>query len=348
MDKVRLAILCPSEIAYRRFMPALKENDGIFSFAGVAYASGDEWASSKEEADKYNTELLPNERRKAQAFVDNYGGALFASYNEMLSSADIDAIYLPLPPLLHAKWGMEVLKHKKHLLIEKPCTTDHITTKMLTEFARQHDLALHENFAFAFHKQIGRLKELVKDNAIGELRQIRAAFGFPYRGASDFRYNESLGGGALLDCGGYPLKLARIFLGESAQVTTASILPAKGHKVDVFGTATVQNSDGLTAQISFGMDNSYKCELELWGSEGTIYSPRVFTPTADMKTQAVIKKQNDEVVVEIEPDDYFAGSQRFFYQCIVNGETRLKQSIDIERQSMLMDSVRRMSKSWNQ
>lgn len=348
MKNIRLGILCPSEIASRRFVPALKNNSDLFSFVGVACASEEEWTGALGESDAAKKELLANEKKKALAFADKHGGEVFSSYNDLLASSGIDAVYIPLPPALHEKWGMAALAQGKHLLIEKPCTTDYAATKKLTDFAEQNNLAVHENFAFAFHRQISRLQELLADNIIGGLRQIRVSFGFPYRGAGDFRYHKNMGGGALLDCGGYPLKLAAILLGETAAVTTASLLPAKGHDVDVFGTATVENGDGLTAQISFGMDNSYKCELEIWGSEGTLYCPRIFTPTPEMKTGIIIKKQNEETVLEVDPDDYFVGSQRFFYKCVTDKDISAQTREAIRKQSILMDTVRRMSKQpWN-
>ena len=119
---------------------------------------------------------------------------------------------------------------------------------------------------FVYHTQLDWIRKKISEGTIGEVRLIRIDFGFPFRGANDFRYNKALGGGALLDCGGYTLKLASLFLGDSAKVTASQLNGKDGFEVDIYGSATLTNNEGLTAQVSFGMDNSYKCSLEVWGS----------------------------------------------------------------------------------
>ena len=89
----RIGIICPSEIAFRRFLPALKEA-GSFEYAGVAIANKEEFVGATDE-------ILAKERAKAQTFVDNYGGKIYEGYRNLIESEDIDAVYLPLPPGLH-------------------------------------------------------------------------------------------------------------------------------------------------------------------------------------------------------------------------------------------------------
>ena len=84
----RIGIICPSEIAFRRFLPALKEA-GCFEFAGVAIASKEEFLGATDE-------VLKKERDKAMSFINAFGGELYEGYNSMIHSEDVDAIYLPL------------------------------------------------------------------------------------------------------------------------------------------------------------------------------------------------------------------------------------------------------------
>lgn len=94
---------------------------------------------------------------------------------------------------------------------------------------------------FAFHKQIEDIKKIVADGEIGNVRLIRIDFGFPKRAQNDFRYNKKLGGGALFDCGGYPVKLARILLGGDVHITDANFIMSEEHNVDLYGSATLKN-----------------------------------------------------------------------------------------------------------
>ena len=117
---------------------------------------------------------------------------------------------------------------------------------------------------------------------------FRLSFGFPRRNAEDFRYNKKLGGGALLDCGGYTLKYAHMLLGKTARIVYANSNFTKDFEVDINGSAAMINELGSTVQISFGMDNAYKCDLEIWGSKAHL-STEVFTAPENFVPEALIK-----------------------------------------------------------
>ncbi|MBE6901200.1 MAG: Gfo/Idh/MocA family oxidoreductase [Ruminococcaceae bacterium] len=332
MDKIRIGVLCPSEIAFRRFMPALMKNER-FEFVGISSASAEEWFGQPTE------ELVSAERAKAQNFINNYGGRLFSSYNELLSCPDIDAVYIPLPPALHHRWAKAALKHGKHVLLEKPFTTCAADTEELISLAKSNSLAVHENYMFVYHTQLDWIKNKINEDAIGDVRLIRIDFGFPFRGANDFRYNKELGGGALLDCGGYTVKLASMFLGSRARVTASQLNSKDGFEVDIYGSATLTNDDGLTAQVSFGMDNSYKCSLEVWGSTGTIYTNRILTAPDGFEPVVVIKQGNEEQSFTLSADDTFSKSIEHFGNCISDSSMRTAHYDDIISQSGLIETI---------
>ena len=73
------------------------------------------------------------------------------------------------------------------------------------------------------------------------------------------------------------MRLSLELLGDTARVVQAKLTQPKGYEVDVFGSAVLENEDGLCAQVSFGMDNAYQCQLEVWGSKATLIAPRIFT-----------------------------------------------------------------------
>lgn len=336
MEKIRIGILGASDIAYRRFLPALKKVDG-FEFAGVAVAEFHERGGEYDETSY--APLLAAKKEKAQKFVDNFGGKIYVGYENMLRSEEIDAVYVPLPPSLHYFWCHKALELGKHVLSEKPCTTKLEDTVELVHLAEEKRLVINENYAFSMHKQIAKIKELIEDGTVGELRLIRSAFGFPYREATDFRYIKEMGGGALLDCGGYVLKIAQLFLGEDVQVLTSALHDTPGHDVDIYGSAVLADKNGAEAQFAFGMDNSYKCELEVWGSKACLLAPRIFTPPADFEAQIILKGQKEEIV-KIEPDDQFARGIEFFGSCIGDEEIKKAAREEILLQAKLLEQVR--------
>ncbi len=327
---IRIGIVSPSEIALRRFIPALSQL-GDFKFAGVAIADKSEWKDA-------TNDIITIEKKKAEEFINQYGGKIFESYSSIVHSREIDAIYLPLPPALHYPWAKMVLLAGKHLLVEKPATTSLSDTKELIDLAKINKLALHENYMFAFHEQLNAIDNIVQSGAIGEVRLLRISFGFPRRTTNDFRYNKTLGGGALLDCGGYTLKYANMLLGETAKLAYAQSNYTNEFDVDISGSAALVNNEGITAQIAFGMDNSYKCDLEIWGSKGVLTSGRILTAPAGFIPEVSIKVGNQSEIKTMTADDAFKKSIIHFHNCIEDGNVRKKNYNEILRQAQLVNS----------
>ena len=100
------------------------------------------------------------------------------------------------------------------------------------------------------------------------------------------------------------------------------------------------NDAGETAQVSFGMDNSYKCELEIWGSRGCITTGRIFTAPAGFEPTAEVRVGNETETVPLPADDAFAGSIAQFARCIRDEEAREENYRAILRQAELVDAVR--------
>ncbi len=340
---MRLGVICPSEIAFRRFMPALQQCDEI-SFAGIGVFRKEELMSSDKIGNDLFNDLVRKEKEKAQSFIDQYGGRIFDGYETIATSPEIDALYIPLPPALHYKWAKTALKHGKHVLVEKPSTTSAVQTKYLIETARNRGLALHENYMFAFHEQLNKINEIVKSDKLGDVRLYRICFGFPKRAKNDFRYNKELGGGALIDAGGYTIRYASMLLGPTAAICYAQSNYVDGYEVDIYGSAAMTNEDGVTAQIAFGMDNDYKCELEIWGSKGCLSTNRVLTAPAGFTPTATIRNGNETTNIELPADDTFLKSINHFLACVRDEKTRNERYSIIVKQALLIDEFKRLSK----
>lgn len=331
---IRIGVLCPSEIAFRRFMPALKQLDR-FEYVGLAAATEREFSGADSD------QVRDSELEKAEKFAAEHGGKIFSGYESLMTSDEIDAVYIPLPPALHFRWAKKALECGKHILLEKPFTTSLEDTKELIAIAENRGLAVHENYMFAYHTQLDWVKEQINSGVIGDVRLIRIDFGFPFRGANDFRYCKALGGGALLDCGGYTLKLASMLLGDTVRVTESQLCGKDGFEVDIYGSATLKNDNGLTAQVSFGMDNSYRCSLDIWGSTGSIYTNRILTAPAGYAPVMTINNADGEKNVELPTDDTFRKSIEAFADCISDSKKRADKYAEIIRQSGLVDKFER-------
>ncbi len=347
---MRMGILSASDIAKRRFIPALQKS-GAFELGGIGLADNEE----RRAVTGTGSELTPEKRAKAMELSGQYGVRLYESYHELLSDDDIDSVYISLPPALHHYWCMEALKAGKHVLVEKPVATTRKDCWEMTALAGEKHLAVVENYGFLYHRQMDMIKRLIRDGEIGKIRLIRASFGFPRRREDDFRYSRIMGGGALLDCGGYTLRLAGELMGAGMEVRDAVLMPLEGHDVDGHGYITAVNKagrdtagedtagnaadcghpagdictaaaedvmDGAVAQLSFGMENQYKCELEIWGSNGTLYTDRIFTAPPEYETKLILTKGLDRKEIKSGTDDQFLRIIEKFRECTEDTEER--------------------------
>lgn len=317
---IRLGILGCSEIAFRRFMPAAKN---VQNLQPVAVA------------EEYN-------KSKLEVFCKEYDLDGGDSFEELIGRTDIDAVYVPQPPALHYKWAKRALECGKHVLVEKPSTIQYALSKKLTELAEAQSLALHENYMFQYHSQIREIKKILSGGEIGDIRLIKANFGFPMRAQNDFRYNRALGGGALLDAGGYTIKLATLLLGDTVKVDTARLNYLPDFGVDMYGSAVLSNSDGLVCQIGFGMDCAYQCCLEVWGSKGRLYTNRIFTAPEGYQPQVTIDTGNEVKNISLAADAHFEHSIEQFLQEINSPASRDNMYKEILLQAELVDSVRKL------
>ena len=292
MKKKNIGILGCANIARRFIVPTLKEMDE-FNIVGVASRTKD----------------------KADEFAKEFDIKPFYSYEDLLV-ADIEAIYIPLPNSLHYEWIKKALEKNLHVLVEKSMACELEEVIELNNLAKEKSLVLIENFQFRFHSQLQYIEELVDSGKIGELRNIRASFGFPpFSDSENIRYKKELGGGALLDAGAYPLKISQIFLGNEIYIDSSSLHYDLDKEVDTWGSAFIKQKDGnVTSQIAFGFDNFYQNNIELWGSEGKIYTNRIFTATPGFEPIIEIETNKGKEIVKLPSDNHFKNMLKYFYE----------------------------------
>lgn len=315
---LRVGVLGCSDIAWRRALPALVAEPRVEL---VAVASRD--------------------AAKAGRFAERFGCAAVEGYRKLVERDDLDAVYVPLPVALHAEWVGAALERGRHVLAEKPLTTDLESARRLTELASARGLLLLENFMFLFHSQHDAVRKLVADGAIGEPRGFSATFTIPPLPAGDIRYRPELGGGCLLDVGGYPIRAAQLFLGGELAVAGASLVADAERGVDVAGAALLHTPDGVSAQLCFGMRHAYRSRYELWGSEGRIALDRAFTPPAEHRPLLVVDRQGAREEVILPADDQWANVVRSFAEAALGGTALDSYARSTLRQAALVDNIRR-------
>ena len=327
---INIGIMGMASIAVKRMIPAiLKDEEFVLKY--IAVATGEEHGLSEDISGKIT---------RVTEYAESVGAACVVGYEELLKKSDVDAIYIPLPPALHYKWAMKALEHGKDVILEKPFTTSYRDTEELVKAADSLGRTVIENYGFTSHNQISIIKKILEEKQIGELALVRASFGFPHRDNNDFRYDKDLGGGALLDCGGYTLKAASLFLGDSVKILGSSLRITQGHEVDIYGNALLVNDEGLNASVSFGMDNSYKCELEIWGSKGVVVASRFFTAPDGFEAPVTVKLNNGEETKYTASDDQFLRVLEQYKNCKSDESFNLNNNKEILLQASLVEGAR--------
>jgi hypothetical protein len=320
MDKViNIGVLGCANIAERSIIPSIKSLSRYFNLVGIASRS----------------------KHKAELFSQKFNCLGFANYEELLDVNNLEAVYIPLPNSLHYPWIKKALNRNLHVLVEKSLACNYNEVLELNQIAKISGLALFENFQFRFHRQLEKIQELVNDGNIGELRCIRSSFGFPpFKDSQNIRYDKSLGGGALLDAGAYPIKLSQILLGQDLTVEAANLFVDPDRGVDIWGGAYLKKKDSsLFSQIAFGFDNYYQCNVELWGSKGKIYTNRVFTAPFKFQPEILLENNTEKQILLVERDDHFYNMLKYFYSLISSKQFDYEYLQNID-QARLIEEIR--------
>ncbi len=221
--------------------------------------------------------IAARDPKRAEAFARKHKiPRLHQMYNDLLDDPDIDAIYNPLPNSLHAEWTIRALKAGKHVLCEKPFASNAQEAEEMATVARETGLVLSEAFAYRYHPLTTRVKEIISSGELGKIKHIEAQFCFLLPSPNNIRFRYELAGGALMDCGCYPVSLIRHLAAAEPTVDRAEarlFAPQVDHKM----SADLSFADGRTAHLVCDMlsPRLFRSSLKIEGEEGKL---QVFNP----------------------------------------------------------------------
>ena len=203
--------------------------------------------------------LAARDRARAESFARKHGvPRVENTYDDVLAAGDIDAIYNPLPNGLHAKWTIAALEAGKHVLCEKPFTSNAAEAEHVAAVAARTGKVVMEAFHWRYHPLAQRMVEIVQSGELGTIRTIDTAMCFPLPLFKDIRYQYDLAGGALMDAGCYAVHMARTLGGAHA---------GEGEPEVVSAAATLRTPDvdrAMTAQLRFPTGATARIETSMW------------------------------------------------------------------------------------
>jgi predicted dehydrogenase len=224
--------------------------------------------------------VAARDRQRAQAFAARYGGpAVHDSYDALLADPSLDAVYIPLPNGLHAQWTLAALKAGKHVLCEKPFTSNAAQAREVAAAADETGLVVMEAFHYRYHPLAQRMAELVHGGELGAIQRVETAMCFPLPRFSDIRYDYGLAGGALMDAGCYAVHALRLLAPGDPQVTGARALTlrrdpridrAMTAQFSFPGSATGQSTATGEIRASMWSSNLLRVRARVVGERGAL------------------------------------------------------------------------------
>jgi predicted dehydrogenase len=223
-------------------------------------------------------------RARAESLAGELGARAYADLAAFFADPDIDIVYVATPAGLHEQHALGAIASGKAVLCEKPFATDAASARRIASAAREARVFCMEAMWMRFVPLVRELKELIERGEIGDVRLFQAELGFaiPYREGSRY-YDPTLGGGALLDLGVYPLSLAFYLLGLPSN---AHAFVINDHGVDEQMCVTLQYPNAL-AQLTCTFANRTRNDACVIGSAGRVeidaplYAPTAMTVTRE-------------------------------------------------------------------
>jgi len=285
MTPLKFGIIGCSRIAKRSVIPAIQKSE----FAELEIIGSRSTDKAKEFAKKFNCEK-------------------FGTYDDVISSDSVDVVYISTPIDKHAEWSNKATAAGKHVYVEKSSTDNLKTAEKMVESAKENNVRLMEGFMFRFHPQHQKVKELIKEGKIGEIRSFNGIFGFPAFPEGDIRYDS----GFLRDSGCYPICASRMIFDEEPLGVSCIQKMIPESSVDVGGSAILFYENGKTATITYSNGSYYQARYEVWGTDGVISLDRAYSVPPDFTTKVTLQYNTENnwdgrhtETFEIEPKDHF-------------------------------------------
>ncbi|HUQ72143.1 MAG TPA: Gfo/Idh/MocA family oxidoreductase, partial [Planctomycetaceae bacterium] len=225
----------------------------------------------------------------------------YGSYAALLDDADLDAVYIPLPPSLHAEWTIRAAERGKHVLCEKPLADTVAAARQMEAACRQHGVLLMDGVMWLHHPRATEMQAVIRSGALGELRRMTAAFTFQgtWIKPDDLRYRPELGGGSLLDLGWYCVGAALWATGQIPERVQGWGRFVDG--VDRTFSAQMWFPDDVVASFDCGFETVTRKWFEVAGTERSLICDDFTRPWSDSKARYWIHDQNGKAAEQVSP-----------------------------------------------
>jgi len=270
---------------------------------------------------------------------EQWGCYGWSDSDKMLSSTEVDVVYIATPIGVHFSLAQKAIEAGKHVWCEKPLTCSYVDTQSLVSLAEKKGKVLTESFMYLYHPQFQRVKKFVEESK--GVHSVICRFGIPTLDKPGFRSNLELGGGALWDVATYTVSaLLPLFPNQQVEVIFSEILTKKGLQVDSDGRALLKFSQGVTAYLEWGVGIAYKNEIDIWAEDGSFFTDKIFSKPKGYRPQYKIRDLNgNERVENGEQSEQFIDMFSNFLRVMSDKELALTERENILKRAKLMNNI---------
>ena len=265
-------------------------NWGILGLGDIAHTF------SKGFEDTSNAKLLAvasKDLEKLNKFKDKFNVEnkfLFNDYEDLIKCKEVDIIYIALPNFLHHHWALKSIRNKKHTLVEKPVTLNLKEIENIKKNLNGEKIFFGEAFMYRYHPQIETILDIIKNNDIGNLLNMKSQFGTNFLSKKKFwfldkkkkidpnsrLFSKKLGGGCILDLGCYPSSFSLLISSlasnkDNLEIKLSNIFREMGEtNVDVDCYAKIIFGDNFFSEIYASFKKDLGRKTEIYGEKGSI------------------------------------------------------------------------------
>lgn len=197
----------------------------------------------------------------------------YGTYSDLLTDSEVEIVYIATPNNLHYENAYECLMHGKHVLCEKPFTTNASDAQKLYDLAKTKGLFIMEAMWTRFLPLSEKINNIIANGQLGEIQYIRVDYGFVAKGArKERKFDSALAGGALLDIGVYNLHFLNSIMKTTPQIL-ASEVHLNEYGTDDFSTILLRYPNGCRATSTAAIGSDIPREALIVGSNGQIHLP---------------------------------------------------------------------------
>jgi predicted dehydrogenase len=216
---------------------------------------------------------------------------VFGSYDELLASELVDAVYIPLPNHMHTEWAVKAMNAGKHVLCEKPLALTIADIQQMITARDINGVKAGEAFMVNSHPQWSHVRQILRDGKLGRIRAVQGFFSYMNTNANDIRNIPEYGGGGLWDIGCYQIHCTRYLLESEPERVLAAALIDTEFNTDILSSAIMSFGDiHVTFTVSTQTIDSQ--HLTIYGDKAKLEIRIPFNAPPDRETGIVLGQES--------------------------------------------------------